>query len=245
MRAQWFLGAVSICWMGFVSIANAEVKLPKIFSNSMVLQRDRAVPVWGWDNPGTEVTVSIGEASAKAKADATGKWTVQLPAMKAGGPYIVKVEGSSKVEFSDVLFGEVWLCSGQSNMEWTVNSSLNPKEETAAAKYPTIRHIKIPLVPADKPQTDVKSGSWQVCSPTTAGNFTAVGYFFAVNLQKELNVPVGLIGSNWGGTRIEPWTNPEGFNSVPALSDISSKLATFPTKNAQGVVANQSPLAGS
>ena len=243
MRAQWFLGAVSICWMGFVSIANAEVKLPKILSNSMVLQRDRAVPVWGWDNPGTEVTVSIGEASAKGKADATGKWTVQLPAMKAGGPHIVKVEGSSKVEFSDVLFGEVWLCSGQSNMEWTVNSSLNPKEETAAAKYPTIRHIKIPLVPADKPQTDVKSGSWQVCSPTTAGNFTAVGYFFAVNLQKELNVPVGLIGSNWGGTRIEPWTNPEGFNSVPALSDISSKLATFPTKNAQGVVANQSPLA--
>lgn len=106
MRAQWFLGAVSIYWMGFVSIANAEVKLPKIFSNSMVLQRDRAVPVWGWDNPGTEVTVSIGEASAKAKADAAGKWTVQLPAMKAGGPHIVKVEGSSKVEFSDVLLAK-------------------------------------------------------------------------------------------------------------------------------------------
>ncbi|MEY4191288.1 MAG: hypothetical protein RIR17_2024, partial [Planctomycetota bacterium] len=115
MRAQWLLGVASICWMGLVSFANAEVKLPKIFSNSMVLQRDRAVPVWGWDNPGTEVTVSIGETSAKAKADANGKWTVQLPAMKAGGPHVLKVEGSSKVEFSDVLFGEVWLCSGQSN----------------------------------------------------------------------------------------------------------------------------------
>ena len=239
---KWFLAAGVAC-LGLVGQASADVKLPKVFSDHMVLQRDREVPFWGWDNPGAEVKVSIGEKSASAKADKDGKWSVKLPAMKAGGPYKVTVQGSSTVNFSDVLFGEVWLCSGQSNMEWSVSASANPKEEIEKANHPKIRHIKIPHVPSDKPQSDVNTPGWQVCTPQVAGGFTAVGYFFALNLQKELDVPIGLIGSNWGGTRIEPWTTPDGFKSVPALKDISDKLATFPAKNDKGVINHQSPLA--
>jgi len=239
---KWFLAAGVAC-LGLVGQVSADVKLPKVFSDHMVLQRDREVPFWGWDNPGAEVKVSIGEKSASAKADKDGKWSVKLPAMKAGGPYKVTVQGSSTVNFSDVLFGEVWLCSGQSNMEWSVSASANPKEEIEKANHPKIRHIKIPHVPADKPQSDVNTNGWQVCTPQVAGGFTAVGYYFALNLQKELDVPIGLIGSNWGGTRIEPWTTPDGFKSVPALKDISDKLATFPTKNDKGVINHQTPLA--
>jgi sialate O-acetylesterase len=128
-------------------------------------------------------------------------------------------------------------------MEWSVQQSNNPQEEIAAANHPRIRHIKIPHVPAATPQTDVTSKGWEVCSPQTAAAFTAVGYYFGRELQKDLDVPIGLIGSNWGGTRIEPWTPPEGFQAVPALKDIADKLAEFPTKNANGAINHQTPLA--
>ncbi len=228
---------------GWGASLQAEVKLPKIFSSHMVLQRDREIPVWGWDAAGTEVTVTLDKASAKATADDKGNWKVNLPPMKAGGPYTVTVSGSSKVVFDDVLIGEVWLCSGQSNMEWTVANSINPKVEIEMGDRPFIRHIKVGLVPKDKPQTDISSGAWQVCSPQTVGNFTAVGYYFARKIQAELGVPVGVIGSNWGGTRIEPWTPPEGFQGVPALKGIADNLEKYPEKDAKGAINHQSPLA--
>ncbi len=223
--------------------AMAEVKLPSIIGDNMVLQRDEELPIWGWDDAGADVSVTIGDAKATAKAGSDGKWMVKLPAMPAGGPHTVTVAGSNTVTLKNVLVGEVWLCSGQSNMEWTVSRSNNAKEEIAAAKFPNIRHIKIPHVPSDKPQSDVKSGGWQATTPQTAGNFTAVGYFFARNLHKELDVPIGLIGSNWGGTRIEPWTPPAGFKQVPALKDIADNLDTFPKKNKDGRVQHQTALA--
>ena len=152
-----------------------------------------------------------------------------------------------------MLVGEVWLCSGQSNMEWTVRASGNAAEEISAANHPRIRHIKIPNTPAAKPQNDVKSDGWKVCTPENAANFTAVGYYFGRKLMQDLDVPVGLIGSHWGGTRIEPWTPPVGFQQVPALKDIADKLDTFPTMTQQRdkndssktttVVNHQSPLA--
>jgi sialate O-acetylesterase len=225
------------------AIAQAAVKLPAIIGDNMVLQRDKPLPIWGWDEPGKEVKVTLGDASATAKADDKGLWMVTLPAMKAGGPFTLNVEGSSSVAVKDVLVGEVWLCSGQSNMEWTVDGANNPQEEKQAANYPKIRHIKINHRPSDKPEQDVLSGGWQVCSPQTAGNFTAVGYYFGRELQKELDgVPIGLIGSNWGGTRIEPWTPPEGFKQVEALKNISDNLDKFPEKNG-GNVNHQSALA--
>jgi sialate O-acetylesterase len=208
--------------------ASAQVKLPKVFSDNMVLQRDQPVPFWGTDKPGTEVTVKIGSNEAKAKADADGKWMVKLPALKAGGPLEVTVNGSTAVTFKNVLVGEVWLCSGQSNMEWTVGGSNNAQEEIAKADFPRIRHIKIGHTPTTKPQTDVASSGWTVCNSQTVGNFTGVGYFFARHLEKELDVPIGLIGSNWGGTRIEPWIPPEGFKQVPALKNIADNLDKFP-----------------
>ena len=214
------LGLVLAACLGLAAPVSAEVKLPSIFSNSMVLQRDKPIAVWGWDNPGTEVTVSLGESKTAAKADDQGKWSASLPAQKANATgQTLTVKGSSEKAFTDVLVGEVWLCSGQSNMEWTVNISAYPAEERLNGDHPLIRHIKIPQRPSAKPEADVPTKGWEVATPKTVGNFTAVGYFFALNLRKDkefANVPVGLIGSNWGGTRIEPWTTPEGFKSVPA-----------------------------
>lgn len=224
-------------------MASAAVKLPAIIGNNMVLQRGEPVPLWGWDDAGTLVTVTLGDAKVTATAGADGKWMVKLPAMKAGGPHTVTITGTDTVKLEDVLVGEVWFCSGQSNMEWSVKASANAEQEIAAANYPKIRHIKIPHVPAETPQTEVKSDGWKATTPLTVGDFTAVGYYFGRNLQAQLDVPIGLIGCNWGGTRIEPWTPPEGFKAVPALKDIADKLDTFPQKNAKGEVNHQSPLA--
>lgn len=242
-RSRFLVGLWVLCALAISVNVRADVKLPAVIGDNMVLQRNAEVPVWGWDTAGTEVTVSLGKAKVSAKADESGKWMVKLPAMKAGGPHEMTVAGSNTVTVKNILFGEVWLCSGQSNMEWTVGRSNNPKEEIAAAKHPNIRHIKIPHRPSDKAESDVPSKGWEVCSPETVANFTAVGYFFGRHLQQELDVPIGLLGSNWGGTRIEPWTPPEGFKQVPALKEIADNLDKFPTKNAKGAINHQSPLA--
>jgi sialate O-acetylesterase len=237
------IGFLVVAAMLLSAPVSAEIKLPSIIGDHMVLQRDRAVPVWGWDDAGAEVKVTMGQATKTATAGDDGRWVVELPAMAAGGPHTMKIEGTNTVTLENVLVGEVWVCSGQSNMEWTVQRSANPEAEIAAANHPRIRHIKIPHVPSDTPQDNVPSDGWKVCSPETVASFTAVGYFFGRHLLKELDVPIGLIGSNWGGTRIEPWTPPVGFQSVPALKDIADNLATFPTKTADGKINHQSPLA--
>lgn len=224
--------------------AQAGIELPPIITDHMVIQRNMPVILWGWDAPGQEVSVTLAGGNAKAKAGSDGRWQVSLPAMPAGGPHEIVISGSATVTVKDVLVGEVWLCSGQSNMEWSVGSSDNAEKEIASANHPKIRHIKVPHIPADKAQRNVAAGSWTVCSPETVSNYTAVGYFFAKYLQKELDgVPIGLIGSNWGGTRIEPWTPPVGFQSVPALKDIADNLDKFPTKNEKGQINFQTALA--
>lgn len=198
----------------------ADARLASVFGDHMVLQREQPLQVWGWAEPGESVVVAVGKSTATVKADDSGRWQVELPAMQASAEAVrFVVEAKNRIELSDVLVGEVWLCSGQSNMEWTVAISANAQQEIAEAKYPLIRHIKVPLVPSTVP-LDSFNGSWQVCSPETAGNFTACGYYMARKLQKELNVPIGLVNSSWGGTRIEPWTPPVGFQQVQALQDI-------------------------
>lgn len=204
--------------------ASADVTLPHVFGSHMVLQRDRAILVWGWADREEEVSVQIGDRPAViAAADKAGAWRVTLPAMRAGGPFTVKVAGKNTITLDDVLVGEVWLCSGQSNMEMVVASCMNAQEEITAANHPQIRHIKVPKLTASVPAKDFP-GQWQVCSPETAGGFTACGYFMARELQKSLDVPVGLVHSSWGGTRIEPWTTPAGFAQVPALADIQQMI---------------------
>ena len=164
----------------------AEIRFPSVIGDNMVLQRGEPVPVWGWDTAGTKVSVTIGETTVTATAGADGRWTAYLPTMKAGGPHEITVKGTSEATIKNVLVGEVWFCSGQSNMEWRVKQSNNADEEIAAAKHPRIRHIKFPHRPADNPQSDIPSDGWKVCSPETVGDFTAVGYFYGRFLQKEL-----------------------------------------------------------
>jgi len=190
------------------------IELPAMFGDHMVLQRDKPVPVWGWSDEGQEIKVSFAGKSATAKPGKDGRWEVRLPATKASAEgRELTVEGSEKIIIKDVLVGEVWVCSGQSNMEWSVNGALNPNEERQAANHPEIRHIKVPRVPSDSHERNFDA-NWQVCSPATAGGFTAVGYYFGRTLLQELDVPIGLINSSWGGTRIEPWMPIDGYRIV-------------------------------
>ena len=191
-----------------------ETELPAMFGDHMVLQRDKPVPVWGWSEEDQEVKVTFGGKSASARAGKDGRWEVRLPAMKANDQgRELTIEGSEKIIIKDVLVGEVWVCSGQSNMEWSVNGALNPNEEKQAADHPKIRHIKVPKIPSDSHERNFKA-NWQVCSPATAGGFTAVGYYFGRTLMGQLDVPIGLINSSWGGTRIEPWMPIDGYRIV-------------------------------
>lgn len=214
-------------WIGLIVVlsliasnASAEVKLPALFTDHMVVQRDQPLKIWGWADPSESVVVSIGNSKATAVADAAGKWHLELPPMPANkSPSSLIIQGSNRIEIKDVLVGEVWVCSGQSNMEWSVAASMNPHEEIAAANHPLIRHIKVPLVPSMIPLENFQS-SWQVCSPNTAAGFTAVGYYMARELSIKLDIPVGLINSSWGGTRVEPWIPPVGFQRVEALGNI-------------------------
>jgi sialate O-acetylesterase len=161
---------------------NSQVILPEIFADNMVLQRNTLIPVWGKSAPGEKIEVKFNKQSKPTKADSKGKWIVKLDPEKAGGPYELVVKGGNTIQLKNVLVGEVWLCSGQSNMEWTVRQSFNSKKETASADYPFIRHIKIPHSISSLPQTEIKTNGWKVCDSTTVGDFTGVGYFFAKNL---------------------------------------------------------------
>jgi len=207
---------------------HADVKLASIFGSSMVLQRDLPVPVWGSADDGEKVTVAFGGQTRTAQADENGRWQVKLGALEAnaeGQP--LTVTGKNTIQLEDVLVGEVWICSGQSNMEWSLSRSLNPKEEVAAANHPDLRLFNVPGHTTAPVPRDTCRGSWQVCQPGTARGFSAVGYFFGRRLLRELKVPIGLVGSNWGGTRIEPWTTLAGFRSVPELKKIADKVAAY------------------
>ena len=219
---------VALAFAGLCTTARAEVKLASIFGDSMVLQRDLPVPVWGWAEAGEEVAVTFGDQSKKVTADKDGRWQVKLDALKANADgQTLKVSGKNSIELKDVLIGEVWLCSGQSNMEWGVGSSLNGKEEVAAANHPQVRLFNVGVHITSPVAKDTCPGKWQPCQPNSAGGFSAVGYFFGRRLQQKLNVPIGLVGSNWGGTRIEPWTSPAGFQSVPELKAIADQVAAY------------------
>ncbi|MCC9601189.1 sialate O-acetylesterase [Stieleria sp. JC731] len=211
---------------GMATQAAAEVRLPGFFGDHMVIQQKKPVRVWGWADAGESVSVTIAGNEAKTKADDSGKWAVELPELSASeSPKTLIVSGTNKIELTDILVGEVWLCSGQSNMEWNVRASNNSAEEIAAADYPLIRHIKFAHRPSNDPLDDVKA-PWELCSSDTVADFTACGYFMARRLHKELNVPIGLINSSWGGTRVEPWTPPNGFQQIGALSDIYNSVLT-------------------
>jgi sialate O-acetylesterase len=213
----------------------AQLKIAAIFGDNMVLQRQMPVPVWGWAAPNATVTVTFSGQARSARADATGRWLVKLPSLKASAePQTLVIQSGETIRFTNVLVGEVWLASGQSNMEKPIGLQpgqkpcFNYEQELAAAQYPQIRVFKVEKTMATNPLPDLeKYLSWRECSSNALNtmSFSAAAYYFGRDIFTNLDVPVGLIESSWGGTRIEPWTPPAGFESVPALAALASEPA--------------------
>ena len=184
------------------------VELPRMFADGMVLQRDQPIVLWGRAAAGADVQVRFDGEQARARTDANGQWRVTLPARKAGGPYVLRIDdGQTPRELRDVLVGDVWLASGQSNMEWPISQSADAQAEIARANDPLIRHFKVPRSWAGAPQWQLAGGDWVAASPAVAGEFSAVAHFFARALRTSEGVPIGIIDSTWGGSSIEAWTD--------------------------------------
>lgn len=209
------------------SVCGAAVRLPAVWSDHAVIQRDKPVTVWGWADKGEAVAVRLAGREAKARAGADGGWRVVLDPVAAGGAPLelsVRGERGAEVVVRDLVVGEVWLCSGQSNMEWPVSALVSPLPEILKANDPGLRFFLVPKRTADRPRSDLEA-AWKPCAPEAVPPFSAVGYYFGSELRKALGVPVGLIASAWGGTRIEPWTPPAGFEAVPELVSITAGVA--------------------
>ena len=204
----------------------AEVKLPQVLSSNMVLQRNQDIRIWGWADKGEKISVSFANVVRKTKADKNGNWMVSFPAMKEGGPYSMVINGKNKIELDNILMGDVWICSGQSNMEFQVQQGNNAKEEIKKANYPEIRLLDIPHNLQMFPVNDVPATSWQLCTSENIPTFSAVGYFFGRDIHLDTGVPIGLISTNWGGTNVEAWTSKDYITRVPefthSLDDVSN-----------------------
>lgn len=198
--------------------AKTNLRVASVFSDHMVLQRDRLIPVWGSARPGTLVRVQFNGETKEATTRKNGKWRVDLSPLSAGGPLEMRVESDDTgLNFTDILVGEVWIASGQSNMQWRVTHSNNASEEIAAADWAGIRLLTVPRNPSPTPQDDFQSAAWQVCQPETIKDFSAVAYFFGRELHEKLQVPVGLISTNYGGTPMEAWTIEKALVMRPAF----------------------------
>jgi sialate O-acetylesterase len=201
-------------------MAPAEIRLPAVFGSCMVLQQDTVVPVWGWGEPGEKVTVSLSGKEVSGAAAADGRWRVGVPVPPADGqPLDLIVEGRNRIVLTNVLAGEVWLCSGQSNMKMGLAGTQNGKQAAAAADFPQMRLFQVEMWCAPRPLDDLR-GQWTPCSPATAGRFSAVGYFFGRDLHRALRVPVGVIDSTSGGTAAEAWTSRPALEADPVLETL-------------------------
>lgn len=207
----------------------ARVVMPHIFSDNMVLQRDIPLTVWGWADRNEKITLTFNGQIKSAKANEKGQWQISLNPMKYGGPFEMVIKGTNEIVYKNVLIGEVWIASGQSNMEFMVRNSLNAEKEIAEANYPEIRHIDVPNTMAGSPREDFESQGWQVCTPENAGSFTAVGYFFARHLYQHLHIPVGIINASWGGTNVEAWMSTDAYTLCQGTE--AGKTAEIAKKN--------------
>ncbi|MFA6470450.1 MAG: sialate O-acetylesterase [Candidatus Latescibacterota bacterium] len=196
------------------SILSADVLLPSFLWHHMVIQRNADYPVWGWASPGEKITVDFHGQKLSAVTGADSLWKVSLKPMQAGGPFTMTVKGKNTVTLYNILIGDVWVCSGQSNMQWPVKYSANPEVEIAAGNHPKIRLFMVKKAGAADPQKDC-SGQWQECTPHTVGEVTGVGYYFVRELEKNLDIPIGLVQSAWGGTDISPWMSRAAITANP------------------------------
>ena len=218
-RSGWGLVLALLALLaGPVSLVRADVKVPAIFGSHMVLQRDQKDRVWGWAEPGEEVTVKIADQSHTTKAGADGSWQVMLDAMPAGGPHVLSIEGKNTLKFDDVLVGEVWICSGQSNMQWSVAGveGCGSRARNGQVSQYSVDHAC--PISARKSRRRTFGVSWQTCRPETAAGFSAVGYFFGRQLHQTLGVPVGLINDAWGGSACEAWIRRDVLAADPKFA---------------------------
>lgn len=213
-------------------MVHADVTLNGMFKDNMVLQRGMQVPVWGWAAPGEQITVSAAGQAQTATADADGKWMVRLDPIEVQEPFTVAVSGNNEIVLQNVVMGDVWICSGQSNMAFAVARAVNGPEEVAAADYPLIRLCQVPRITSEEPLDQVNP-TWAECTPESAQGFSAVGYFFGRELHQELGVPIGLISTNWGGTPAEAWTSAEKLENDPDYAPVyewwANTIAAYPT----------------
>ena len=221
---RWLTASIIFLLLAGGTIVRADVRMPALFGDHMVLQRNMAVPVWGWADAGEKVTVTIGATSATATTGADGKWSLKLDVLKVDDqPTTLVITGKNTLQIKDVLVGDVWVCAGQSNMGYTLNGVTNAAEAMKNAKDDDLRlFIVTPKLSFEK-QSDC-DGRWTRCTPASAGNFTAVGYYLGRDLRKELKLPIGLIMTSLGGTSGQAWMTREGMEACPALHPM---LAAF------------------
>jgi sialate O-acetylesterase len=203
--------------------AMAETRMPAIFGEGMVLQHGKPLPIWGWDTPGKTVTVQLGRTKAETTTGPDGRWSVTLPAREVSkDPLTLAATGSNALSFENILVGDVWICSGQSNMDWALHSS-DAAADIAAADFPLIRHFRTEYHFATSPQQDLK-GRWAVCTPGNAPNFSAVGFYFARRVQEQTGIPIGLITNAVGGTNIELWMSQQTLLGTPELEPYANLM---------------------
>jgi len=229
------LSGLILCFaiVAFSAASYADIRLPAVVGDNMVLQAGQRVTLWGWADPGEQIGISVSWHSTywRIEADEEGKWSFRLTSPSVGGPYEITLKGKNTITIRNILAGEVWVCSGQSNMQWPVRNSANAEQEIATAKYPKIRLFSVTRKVAETPQEDC-TGQWVECSPETAGDFSAVGYFFGREVHENLEMPVGIINTSWGGTPAEAWTSQPMLEENPCFEPIVTRyreaVANFP-----------------
>ena len=211
---------ITLFFISLVSPAIAEVKLPEVLSSNMIFQRNEEITVWGWADKGESVKVNFNNLNRSAKASKDGKWKVVFPAMTEGGPYKMNVQGKkNSIVLENILIGDIWICSGQSNMEWSVGRSDNAEEEIRNANYPNIRLLTIHKKTELNPVDDVTPTEWKLCTSENIPGFSAVGYFFGRKVHTETGVPIGLINTSWGGTNVETWISADYMKAFPEYKE--------------------------
>ncbi len=225
--SRWKYVSIFVTLIVIIPMMRADVTLPGVLADHMVIQRDRPVHVWGNADPGEQVRVSFRDHRGAVLADSLGRWSVYLPPEDAGGPFTLTIQGKNTITFTDVLIGDLWIASGQSNMQFPMMQTdwglgvQNTQQEISVANYPKLRLFHVENSFSDHPMRDVPAKTWTACTPISVADFSAVAYFFGRELLTKENVPIGLIETDWGGTPAEAWT------SLDALSANSSLMPVF------------------
>ncbi|MBC7887331.1 MAG: hypothetical protein H7Z13_05535, partial [Ferruginibacter sp.] len=217
-----------VIFLGLIVSVNAyaNIKLPSLVADNMVLQRDKPLTIWGWADADEIISVTFLEKNYTTKTLQNGKWNLIIPPQKAGGPHRMVIAGNNTITLNNLLIGDVWICGGQSNMEVTMSNALNPDKEIAAANNPNIHFFNVAHATTALRAEDVK-GQWLECNPINIKNFSAIAYYFAREIQPKINVPVGLIECGYGGTAAEAWISPEGLAGDPVFGERASQLKSL------------------